>query len=294
MAQKPFFSVILPTYRRHDPMACFLKALNNNTYPAERFEVIVVDDDNNSHTKEILASLKLSFLPQLMTQEHAGPAAARNIGRSLAKGKYLVFIDDDCLPEPEWLTALAQISAEEPGQAIVGRTVNGLPQNIFARASQALYDYLHQTYNLDGESARFGLTCNLAVPADGFDQLGGFDTSFTTAAGEDRDFCARWQEHGLSMVHAPEAVVQHHHALTFGSFCRQHFNYGRGAWIFHQKRPNANNPKNSLEPMNFYLKLIFSPLSRPNTPQPLLLVPLLLLSQLATCAGYLTEKLQWT
>ena len=77
---------------------------------------------------------------------------------------------------------------------------------------------------------------NLALPEDRFRAIGGFDTIFPLAASEDREFCDRWLHHGFQMTYAPEAVVYHARALTFRSFWRQHFKYGRGAFHFHQVR----------------------------------------------------------
>lgn len=52
---------------------------------------------------------------------------------------------------------------------------------------------------------------NLAVPAGEFKRLGGFDVDFPLAAGEDRDFCARWNEAGLPSHYAPDARIWHRH-----------------------------------------------------------------------------------
>ena len=97
-------------------------------------------------------------------------------------------------------------------------------------------DVVYAYYNADPDRARFFATNNLALPADRFHAVGGFDPNLFRAAAEDRDLCDRWLHHGQHMIFAPEAVADHAYRLTLRTFYWQHFNYGRGAWHFHQTR----------------------------------------------------------
>lgn len=110
-----------------------------------------------------------------------------------------------------------------------GRTFNALPENPYSAASQLLVDYLYTYYNADPERAGFFTANNLALPAESFRAIGGFDSTFPYAAAEDREFCDHWLHHGHRMRYAPEAVVYHAHALTLRTFWRQHCTDGRGA-----------------------------------------------------------------
>ena len=74
----------------------------------------------------------------------------------------------------------------------------------------------------------------MAMPVNLFRVIGLFETTFTTS--EDREFCDRSLYNGFQMIYAPEILVYHAHALTLGTFWRQHFNYGRGAFYFHRVR----------------------------------------------------------
>jgi uncharacterized SAM-binding protein YcdF (DUF218 family) len=53
---------------------------------------------------------------------------------------------------------------------------------------------------------------------------------YLSGAGEDREFCDRWLYHGYKMQYVPDAIILHSHYLTWSSFCKQHLNYGRGAF----------------------------------------------------------------
>jgi GT2 family glycosyltransferase len=178
---------------------------------------------------------------------------------------------------------------ETPDCLIGGRTVNALPDNIYSTASQQLIDYLYSYYNAIGDRAEFFTSNNFALDAETFQKIGGFDTTFSLAAGEDREFCFRWLNSGYGAVYAPEVTVYHSHALTLRKFWQQQFNYGRGAFLFQQiisKR--AANRK--LQHPSFYLNLLTYPLFHTPGIQKLLIAALFLLSQVGIAAGLFWEK----
>jgi len=286
----PFFSVVIPTYQRKASLWNCLEAVSQLSYPKDRFEVIVVDDSNDRGIKDFLSPFYDRFHLLVLSQKNAGPAAARNKGRGHASGRYLVFTDDDCMPDTGWLDALAQRFLKTPDCAIAGKTVNALTSNLYSIASHIIIDYLYTHYNMNSDDARYAVSSNLALPAEGFDTIGGFDMSFNRPGGEDRDLCARWLDHGFRIVYAPEVIVHHYHALSLKSFLKQHFNYGRGAYFFHQKRSELIPGSKKMESLRFYINLISYPLSQPLFRNRLLLVMLLALSQVSIFEGYLIEK----
>ena len=104
--------------------------------------------------------------------------------------------------------------------------------------SQHIVDIGCAHHNKDPNDARFFTANNLAVRAADFFMLGGFDSSFGNTASEDRELCGRWLHHGYRMIYVPEATIYHAHRLTFRTFCRQHFNYGRGALLLQKIADN--------------------------------------------------------
>jgi len=286
----PFVSVIVPTYDRPRQLARCLRSLSSLDYPSDRFEVIVVDDGSESPPEDIVADAPGQLDTTLLSPPHAGPASARNYGAAHARGEYLAFTDDDCVPTPSWLRAIAVRFAATPGDAIGGRTLNGLPKNLYATASQALTDYLYTYNSAANAQAPFFTSNNLAVPGGRFREIGGFDTSFPLSAGEDRELCDRWRQHGYGITYAPEAVVYHTHDLTLRSFCRQHFNYGRAARSFQKARARRGQPAVRREPARFYLNLLLHPYSQGEWVRSLPLAALLALSQMAYAAGFLWAR----
>jgi GT2 family glycosyltransferase len=231
----PVFSVIVPTYARPTQLAECLEALAKLDYPRERFEVLVVDDGSEAPPEAVTASFVDRLSVRLFTQPNAGPGPARNTGAGQARGRFLAFTDDDCTPGRGWLRSLEAAFADDSERLLGGRTINRLRHNPYAATSQVIVEAAYAFYNTDPAAARFFASNNMAVPAELFCKVGGFDRGFRVAS-EDRELCDRWLHAGHRMRYVPEAIVYHAHPLTFRSFCRQHFNYGRGALHYHETR----------------------------------------------------------
>jgi len=285
----PFFSIIIPTCNRAKQLSLCLESLSHLDYPKARFEVIVVDDGSTSPLESVVAPLREKLNIDLYRQANAGPGTARNTGAKHAKGDFLAFTDDDCQPHPEWLRALATHCVKHPQHLVGGYTVNDLPKNLYSKASQQLISFLYQYYNGQKGRGGFFASNNMVIPAQQFRDIGGFDTSFPLAAGEDRELCDRWLFHGYPMSYVPEAQVQHAHAMAMRSFWRQHFNYGRGAFYYHQKRSQRSQSHMKKEPMSFYRDLLLYPRSQSRDLPSLLLVGLMLVTQVANTLGYFFE-----
>ena len=285
----PYISIIIPTYMRPERLAGCLHSLTCLDYPRDCFEVIVVDDGSQVPMETVVADFHERFDVTLLKQAHAGPATARNNGATIAKGKVLAFTDDDCEPAADWLQTLAKRYTSAPDCAIGGRTLNKLTDNPFSTASQILIDYLYDYYNTDPLQARFFASNNIALPSDRFHKIGGFDTTFVHAAGEDRELCSRWLNHGSKMIYAPEALVWHSHPLTCRNFWKQHFNYGRGAFLFQQACAQKGYGRAKVEPLSFYIELIRAPFRLAKSAHAPLLAALLFLTQCANAAGYFSS-----
>jgi len=248
-----------------------------------------VDDGSPAPAESTVARFRGRLALTVVRQVRQGPAKARNAGAARARGDYLAFTDDDCTVSPGWLRSLARRLEAAPRCAVGGRTLNALSGNLFSTASQLLVDYLYTRFNTDPERPFFMASNNLAFPVACFRDVGGFDPAYVRAAGEDRDLCRRWLDSGRRLVHASDAVVHHAHALTLRGFWRQHFNYGRGAYLFHHKRAQGSGSRIRLEPLSFYLGLLGFPFSRKDGCHPALLSALLFLAQQATAAGFILE-----
>lgn len=295
MSQPPSFSIIVPAHGRPMRLALCLAALVGQTYLSDRFEVVIVDDGSPVPLDEIVAQFREVLDVRLVRQARQGPAGARNAGAAVAQGSFLAFTDDDCAPDRGWLAHLAAALAASPGCAAGGRTINAAPSNPYAVASQWIVDYLYRASNPDPTHARLLVSNNLAVPADAFRALGGFDITYPHAAGEDRDWCDRWRRTGRRLVYAPQAMAHHLPRLDCGRFWRQHFRYGRGAYRFHRARAQRAETGLRVAPARFYIDLLRGAWSQPETAflARTLFLALVALAQAATAAGFAVEVLGW-
>jgi glycosyltransferase involved in cell wall biosynthesis len=284
------FSIVVPTYQRPTQLALCLEGLCRLNYPPNRFEVIVVDDGGSQRLDTFIGPWRDRLQVKLIAQPNAGPAAARNCGAKHASLPYLAFIDDDCVPHPEWLGALAGGFESAPHDLIGGQTINALPENPFSSASQQLVTYLCGYFNGRNGRSRLFTSNNMAVMTDDFHAAGGFDARFPRAAGEDREFCHRWVTQGRATTHVPEARVLHAHAMTLLTFWRQHFEYGRAAARFRRGSLGAHAGAVRLEPLSFYTELLWFPFTEGMTHEAFRSSTLLALSQVANASGFLWSK----
>lgn len=284
------FSIIIPTRDRWEHLAACLRAVSRQEFPRSEFEVIVVDDASRLQA-DGAALARSAGIPfeMLRMDSNGGPAAARNHGAARGRGEYLVFLDDDCAPEPEWLARIAECARGNPACAIGGAIRNGRRKNLCAEAGLAILDAVYRHYNPDPANAGFLVTANLAVPAADFRELGGFNPAYRTS--EDRDFCARWRASGRRLVYASGALVLHYAADSLAAFWRRHYHYGRGAYRFRRERSLRSSSPLRLESAGFYRRLLGAPLCGGITPRAALLCLLVLLSQAASAAGFLAEFL---
>jgi len=284
--EKPFFSIIVPMYNRPERLADCLKSLSRLDYPPNRFEVIVVDDGSHVSPEPVVAPFLGCFDVTLVTQKHCGPGAARNNGAARARGEFLAFTDSDCMPASNWLQNLAALFAGEPGHAIGGQTLNFPSDNLYSTACQTMRDVVYAYYNPQHGKMQFFPSSNLAMPADRFHAIGGFDPTFTKS--EDRELCNRWQHRGFHMTYAPEVVVYHDHPYTFQTFWRRYFNGGRFAFRFHQTAAGRGTRSLGVD-FKFYLNLFRNLFSQEQGSRAFWAAVLLMVSQIANATGFYWE-----
>jgi GT2 family glycosyltransferase len=280
------FSVVIPTFNRPADLARCLAALACSTFDPNRFEVIVVND-GGGNPESALRDLGRPLNLRLLAQPNRGPGAARNYGARSARGQFIAFTDDDCIPATDWLETFDRSLKKNPESLHGGRTVNGISGNPFSDTSQSLVDYVHRYYNdASTKRTRFFASNNIAVSARKFEHSGGFDESLCAA--EDRDFCRTWHNLGWSFEYVPDAVIKHAHRLTLRGLEKQHFTYGRGALPYWRKASEASGSRIKVEPIAFYAGMLTHPFSQ-RVPNAALISVLIVVSQFANAAGFAYE-----
>jgi len=241
-------TVVVPTRDRPDALAACLAALARQTLADH--EVVVVDD-GSVDADAVAAVVAGAPHARCVRDRGTGPAAARNLGASVATAPIVCFTDDDCRPTAGWLEAI--VAAIDGGAAAVaGPTRNGRPHDVAATASQTITNHLAEaSFDPATHTVGFAPTSNVACRAD-VHRAYPFDASYPLAAGEDREWCTRLAAHGVGLVFVPAAVVEHFQDLSLPSFWRQQVRYGRGARRWHAEQARGER----LQPLRFYTGLL--------------------------------------
>ncbi len=176
--QLMLFSVIIPTCERTDALRQVLDALaaGKQTLAFENYEVIVTDDGRTDTTETLLKD-NYPWV-RFVRGPKAGPAANRNNGASIATGEWLVFTDDDCLIDPNWLSAYE-------------KHTNGSVQAM--EGSIEPIGEMNQVFCECPINTTGGLfwSANIAVKRSLFEKVGGFDRNFLYPSQEDSDLHKR-------------------------------------------------------------------------------------------------------
>lgn len=229
-------SVVIPTRNRKLTLQRCLSRVFRQRYPS--YEVIVVDDGSTDGTPE---TVRRSF-PRARCIVHPsprGPAATRNAGARAAAGDVIVFLDDDCLPPPCWITRLLAAFDRLPTAAVVcgfvRPTRRALRTHLLARYEWFVTRTVYGLGTRPRVDTIHGLGAgNMAVRASVFRALGGFDETFPVAAGEDTDLLRRVLLAGHTVAHVPVPVL-HLYPYTWSAFLRQQVRRGIGAAYYHTK-----------------------------------------------------------
>ena len=160
LTKKPFFSVIVPSYNRHDFLDKLMYALSLQDY--KDFEVIVVDQSdtiwvNKYHDLDLL----------YIHTDIKGAVKARNTASFYARGEVLAFTDDDCIPEKNWLKEAHRIFTSND---IIG--IEGLVK------SDKLNDLNYRPVTNKGFEGIGFMTANLFLKTEIFNRINGFDERF--------------------------------------------------------------------------------------------------------------------
>jgi glucosyl-dolichyl phosphate glucuronosyltransferase len=215
------FSVIIPTYNRSGELKKTLQDLSKVS-SIEASEVIVVDNNSNDDTPEVVARLAETFPGELryLFEKEQGRPAAMNTGVASARGEILVFTDDDHRFEPDWLEAAAG-GLDRLGCDYVGGKILPLwsgPQPAWLstdsgrhRAVIGMADYGPEPFEFGKSPAMGG---NMAVRREAFARAGLWDNRLgrrgkTLLGQEIREWCMRARAANLRGFYVPEMVVYH-------------------------------------------------------------------------------------
>ena len=191
-----FFSVVIPTYERPDDLRICLNSLSEEFQQgSQTYEVIVTDDSKSDKSKKMV---KKEF-PDVSwgKGKQNGPAGNRNAGVKRAQGQWIVFLDDDCIAQVDYLNAYAKAIRANPGtQVFEGRIFANRPRITWAEGCP------------ENSSGGMLWTSNLCIKKSLFFEIGKFDERFKVAY-EDVEFAHRLKQRKTKTVFVSDAAVCH-------------------------------------------------------------------------------------
>jgi GT2 family glycosyltransferase len=235
---QPFVSIVIPSFNRCASLRRLLIELERQTYPAGRFEVLVIDDGSSDETVSMVRTLDVPYALRLVEQEHGGPSQARNRGAHEARGSVIVFIDDDVMPVPELIAEHMAARQDRTDLVVIGpmSAPHDWPRGAWVRWGELM---LQEQYDALAAgkwecSARQFYTANVSVPREGFLAVGGFDVTFKR--NEDVELAYRLDNAGLKFVFNPRADVLHYADHSFEKWHRAAYSYGRYDVVMHRDK----------------------------------------------------------
>lgn len=220
--------MVIPTRRRAPSLERVLEALTRQVSGSPPFEVIVVCDGEGDPGADLVRSRAWPVELRLLEQPPSGPAAARNTGIAAAQGGFVIFLDDDVIPAPDFVLQHAAAHDGHVDRVVIGpllptaeprppwitwefKTLHRLYEGIEAGRWQPSWRQFH--------------TGNASVRAEHLRKVGGFDPSFTRA--EDIELGWRFFRAGLQFVFWPAAGGVHIASRSFRSWVSIGYRYGK-------------------------------------------------------------------
>ena len=247
-------------------------------------EIIVIDNGPTRDTEQVVSASTARYIPE----PRRGYGHARNRGLAEASGDVIFFLDDDCVPDPDWSEILWNVLQSGEADLASGSRSLGQP-GLAARLEYLSTDGPVLSPSLAAGPARHLSTSNLILRRDVVTKVGCFDTTLTMC--EDRDFTTRARRLGFRLRYEPRARVTHYPAIHgLSDYLGKMRHYGRGTSEYFV-RWRDEEPIARLFPASPALRLLMLPAlsaagagylvarNLPQNPDALPLAPLLFVGQ---------------
>ena len=219
--ERPLVSIIIPVYNHLEYTVCCLASLLKHI-PQNSFEVIIVDDASYDATSGILPTIKNMYYWR--NEKNLGFLHSCNKGATLARGQFLLFLNNDTQVLEGWLDELVNTFNQYSNVGLVGSKLiypDGRLQEagaiIKSDGSAELVglnaDPDRPEYNMMREVDYCSGAC-LLIEAEVFKILGGFDDIYSPYYCEDSDLAFRVRKMGKRVLYQPRSVVVHHLSVS--------------------------------------------------------------------------------
>lgn len=220
-------SVVIPAYQGCRTIRACLNGLQQQR-GLEEPEVIVVESSGDG-TVEILER-EFPWVIVLREPARCSAGAARNLGASVAKGQFILFIDQDCVPPPDWVQRLVD-HLQQPEVDAVGGSIDIADLENVSGAATYFLEFLHHFPRVGAQGLRhpFLLGCNLGVRREVMQTVSFPDRTLA----EDVLFSERLRQAGLGVLYDPWITVLHFNRQGWGEYRSYAHKMGLAAADYH-------------------------------------------------------------
>jgi glycosyltransferase involved in cell wall biosynthesis len=203
--KQPFVSVIIPVLNDFKRLKICLKALEQQTYPEELYEVIVVDNGSVENIEPLIEKCPRALLTY---EAKRGSYAARNHGIAMSSGEILAFTDADCIPTDNWIENGVKALLSIPNNGLIAGKIEFFFKHSNSPTAIEVFDSIT---NLQQEKYvkeyHFGATANLFTYKQLFEELGYFNSDLQS--GGDAEWGSRVFFHGYVVSYSEDCHVFH-------------------------------------------------------------------------------------
>lgn len=237
LAEYPFVSILVPAHNEGIVIRRTVEALLRFSYPQNRYEVIVVNDNSTDDTKEVLAAIqrqnpsrRLLVVSTTAVVGGKGKSGALNVGLSVAKGSILAVYDADNTPQSDALTLLVEhLLADDSLGAVIGKFRTRNKSASLLTRFVNIETLAYQCMNQAGRHFFFGLCTipgtNFVIRRRLIEEMGGWDTK---ALSEDTEISFRLYRMGYRIKQMPLAVTWEQEPHLLSVWFRQRTRWAKG------------------------------------------------------------------
>ena len=249
MENQKLISIVIPVYNGAGTITAAMQGVMKQYHSAPK-EIIVVDDGSADQTAELVKKFNdVIYVHQI----NSGPASARNTGFRKSKGELVFFTDSDCIPQLDWIEKMLP-HFQDPTIGVVAGSY-GIA-NAKSRLADCIYReiiYRHHTRMPDFPKS-FG-SYNFCIRRNLMERLGGFNTSYRYASGEDNDLSYKVLDFGYKIYFERNSIVTHYFPEHFTKYLAEQYRHGFWRVKMYQDFPAMRRGddytfwKDAMEPM---------------------------------------------
>lgn len=232
-APLPFVSIIVPVYNDRKRIGRCIESLLRQSYPADRREIIIVDNNSTDGTRDVIARYPVTLL---IEKDRQSSYAARNLGIRHAKGDILAFTDSDAWAHAHWLRFAVEAMQRDGIEYVACRVKMFFGEG----ARPTLLDMVdfHFAFNNEPDLAATHSTPTVAMITwrRVIEKTGPFCEELIS--GGDVDFGSRVWKAGFRQGYVHESLVYHPCRSTLKAFLRRTWRYGRGRLVLSRRFPD--------------------------------------------------------